>query len=133
LEFYEAEAKKQAKQFFMDVAAGLCEGDGPLPEKRPIILEAQDVLITYKGKLPGRITGSLKMPPSTLRSEKDDVESRIEKLECYIAELKKSTPTKNEVLAADEMKEAILDRAANLSCASWLKEHLQQPEKKTPR
>ena len=35
LEFYEAEAKKQAKQFFMDVAAGLCEGDGPLPEKRP--------------------------------------------------------------------------------------------------
>ncbi len=26
LEFYEAEAKKQAKQFFMDVAAGLCEG-----------------------------------------------------------------------------------------------------------
>ncbi|HCS5810326.1 TPA: YdfR family protein, partial [Escherichia coli] len=49
LEFYEAEAKKQAKQFFMDVAAGLCEGDGPLPEKRPIILEAQDVLITYRG------------------------------------------------------------------------------------
>ncbi|EEC7593150.1 YdfR family protein [Escherichia coli] len=130
LEFYEAEAKKQAKQFFMDIAAGLCEGDEPLPEKRPVILDAQDVLITYKGKLPGRITGSLKMPPSTLRSEKDDVESRIEKLECYIAELKKSTPTKNEVLAADEMKEAIPDRAANLSCASWLKEHLQQPEKK---
>nr|EEW5152292.1 YdfR family protein [Escherichia coli]EFI7721612.1 YdfR family protein [Escherichia coli] len=130
LEFYEAEAKKQAKQFFMDIVAGLCEGDEPSPEKRPVILDAQDVLITYKGKLPGRITGSLKMPPSTLRSEKDDVESRIEKLECYIAELKKSTPTKNEVLAADEMKEAILDRAANLGCASWLKEHLQQPEKK---
>ncbi|EJE0510388.1 hypothetical protein M4K56_004911, partial [Escherichia coli] len=54
---------------------------------------------------------ALKMPPSTLRSEKDDVESRIEKLERYIAELKKSAPTKNEVLAADEMKEAILDRA----------------------
>ena len=35
----------------------------------------------------------------------------IEKLERYIAELKKSAPTKNEVLAADEMKEAILDRA----------------------
>ncbi|EES5717061.1 YdfR family protein [Escherichia coli] len=62
LEFYEAEAKKQAKQFFMDVAAGLCEGDGPLPEKRPVILEAQDVLITYRGKLPGIITGSLKTP-----------------------------------------------------------------------
>ncbi|HAL2736182.1 TPA: YdfR family protein [Escherichia coli] len=71
LEFYEAEAKKQAKQFFMDVAAGLCEGNEPLPEKRPIILEAQDVLITYKGKLPGRITDALKMPPSTLRSEKE--------------------------------------------------------------
>ncbi|EES4167027.1 DUF1327 domain-containing protein, partial [Escherichia coli] len=41
----------------------LCEGDGPLPEKRPIILEAQDVLITYRGKLPGIITGSLKTPP----------------------------------------------------------------------
>ena len=35
LEFYEAEAKKQAKQFFMDVAAGLCEGDELLPETRP--------------------------------------------------------------------------------------------------
>lgn len=63
LEFYEAEAKKQAKQFFMDVAAGLCEGNEPLPEKRPVILEAQDVLITYRGKLPGIITGSLKSPP----------------------------------------------------------------------
>ncbi|EPO6262729.1 YdfR family protein, partial [Shigella dysenteriae] len=71
LEFYEAEAKKQAKQFFMDVAAGLCEGNEPLQEKRPIILEAQDVLITYRGKLPGIITCSLKMPPSTLRSEKE--------------------------------------------------------------
>ncbi|ENK6899863.1 TPA: YdfR family protein [Escherichia albertii] len=63
LEFYEAEAKKQAKQFFMDIAAGLCEVDEPLPEKRPIILEAQDMWITCKGKLPGRITGSLKTPP----------------------------------------------------------------------
>ncbi|OVE22114.1 hypothetical protein UQ44_27135, partial [Escherichia coli] len=63
LEVYEAEAKKQAKQFCMEVAAGLCEGDGPLPEKRPVILEAQDVLITYRGKLPGIITGSLKTPP----------------------------------------------------------------------
>nr|WP_105461908.1 YdfR family protein [Escherichia coli] len=130
LEFYEAAARRSIRQVFLDVAAGLCEGDEQSPEKRPIILEAQNVLITYKGKLPGRITGSLKMPPSTLRSEKDDVESRIEKLECYIAELKKSTPTKNEVLAADEMKETILDRAAHLSCASRLKEHVQQPEKK---
>ncbi|WP_251988252.1 DUF1327 domain-containing protein, partial [Escherichia coli] len=81
-------------QFFMDVAAGLCEGDGPLPEKRPIILEAQDVLITYRGKLPGRITGSLKTPPTALRSEKDDIESRIEQLECYISELKKAPQQK---------------------------------------
>ncbi|ENO4847691.1 YdfR family protein [Escherichia coli] len=130
LEFYEAEAKKQAKQFFMDIAAALCEGDEQSPEKRPIILEAQDVLITYRGKLPGIITGSLKTPQTALRSENDDIESRIEKLECYIAELKKSTPTKNEVLAADEMKETILDRAAHLSCASRLKEHLQRPEEK---
>ncbi|HIG9249310.1 TPA: DUF1327 domain-containing protein, partial [Escherichia coli] len=65
LEFYEAEAKKQAKQFFMDVAAGLCEWNEPLPEKRPVILDAQNVWITYKGKLPGRITGSLKTPPES--------------------------------------------------------------------
>ena len=90
LEFYEAAARRSIRQVFLDVAAGLCEGDELSPEKRPIILDAQDVLITYKGKLPGRITCSLKMPPSTLRSEKDDVESRIEKLECYIAELKKA-------------------------------------------
>ncbi|XIW30329.1 hypothetical protein AB2E84_10560 [Escherichia coli] len=51
------------------------------------------------------------MPPSTLRSEKDDVESRIEKLERYIAELKKAPQQKMRVLAVDEMKEAILDRA----------------------
>ncbi|MEB7742250.1 YdfR family protein [Escherichia coli] len=63
LEFYEAEAIKQAKTLFRDIAAGLCEGDELLPEKRPIILEAQNVLITYKGKLPGIITGSLKSPP----------------------------------------------------------------------
>ncbi|HAM4357487.1 TPA: DUF1327 domain-containing protein, partial [Escherichia coli] len=77
----------------MDVAAGLCEGNEPLPEKRPIILEAQDVLITYKGKLPGRITDALKMPPSTLRSEKDDIESRIEKLENCVVELNKKLST----------------------------------------
>ncbi len=33
LEFYEAEAKKKAKQFFMDIAAGLCEGDEQSQEK----------------------------------------------------------------------------------------------------
>ena len=89
LEFYEAAARRSIRQVFLDVAAGLCEWNEPLPEKRPVILEAQDVLITYKGKLPGRITCSLKMPPSTLRSEKDDVESRIEKLESYVVELNK--------------------------------------------
>ena len=89
LEFYEAAARRSIRQFFLDVAAGLCEGDELSPEKRPVILEAQNVWITYKGKLPGRITCSLKMPPSTLRSEKDDVESRIEKLESYVVELNK--------------------------------------------
>lgn len=89
LEFYEAAARRSIRQVFLDVAAGLCEGDEQSPEKRPVILEAQNVWITYKGKLPGRITCSLKMPPSTLRSEKDDVESRIEKLESYVVELNK--------------------------------------------
>ncbi|MFQ3542340.1 DUF1327 domain-containing protein, partial [Escherichia coli] len=49
----------------LDVAAGLCEGDEQSPEKRPVILEAQNVWITYKGKLPGIITGSLKTPPES--------------------------------------------------------------------
>ena len=65
LEFYESEAIKRAKTLFRDVAAGLCEGDELSPEKRPIILQAQNVWITYKGKLPGRITGSLKTPPES--------------------------------------------------------------------
>ncbi|MBI9570021.1 DUF1327 domain-containing protein, partial [Escherichia coli] len=30
-----------------------------------VILEAQNVWITYKGNLPGRITGSLKTPPES--------------------------------------------------------------------
>ncbi|MDF9148536.1 DUF1327 domain-containing protein [Escherichia coli] len=61
--FYESAARRSIRQVFLDVAAGLCEGDELSPEKRPIILEAQNVWITYKGKLPGRITGSLKTPP----------------------------------------------------------------------
>ena len=38
LEFYETEAIKQAKILFRDIAAGLCEGNEPLPGKRPIML-----------------------------------------------------------------------------------------------
>ena len=52
LEFYEAAARRSIRQVFLDVAAGLCEGDEQSPEKRPVILEAQNVWITYKGKLP---------------------------------------------------------------------------------
>ena len=65
LEFYEAAARRSIRQVFLDVAAGLCEGDEQPPEKRPVILDAQNVWITYKGKLPGRITGSLKTPPES--------------------------------------------------------------------
>ncbi|EHX9386456.1 YdfR family protein [Escherichia coli] len=65
LGFYEAAARRSIRQVFPDVAAGLCEGDEQSPEKRPVILEAQNVWITYKGKLPGRITGSLKTPPES--------------------------------------------------------------------
>ncbi|ENJ2118698.1 DUF1327 domain-containing protein [Escherichia coli] len=43
LEFYEAAARRSIRQ----------------------ILDAQNVWITYKGKLPGRITGSLKTPPES--------------------------------------------------------------------
>ncbi|MGS5904800.1 DUF1327 domain-containing protein, partial [Escherichia coli] len=63
VEVYEEEERRSIRQVFLDVAAGLCEGDEQSPEKRPVILEAQDVLITYRGKLPGIITGSLKSPP----------------------------------------------------------------------
>ena len=65
LEFYEAAARRSIRQVFLDVAAGLCEGDEQSPEKRSVILDAQNVWITYKGKLPGRITGSLKTPPES--------------------------------------------------------------------
>ncbi|MCL9901854.1 YdfR family protein [Escherichia coli] len=64
-DLYEAAARRSIRQVFLDVAAGLCEGDEQSPEKRPVILEAQNVWITYKGKLPGRITGSLKTPPES--------------------------------------------------------------------
>ncbi|MCO0412070.1 YdfR family protein, partial [Escherichia coli] len=58
-------ARRSIRQVFLDVATGLCEGDEQSPEKRPVILDAQNVWITYKGKLPGRITGSLKTPPES--------------------------------------------------------------------
>ncbi|SQQ49117.1 DUF1327 domain-containing protein [Escherichia coli] len=112
LEFYEEEAIKQAKALFRDVAAKLCEGRA-LHEKHPCFEP--------------RYTIKINSLDNTILSVKDDIESRIEQLECYISELKKSTPTKDEVLALDEMKETILDRAVRLSCASRLKEHFQQP------
>ncbi|EKR5651106.1 YdfR family protein [Escherichia coli] len=125
LEFYEAEAIKQAKTLFRDIAAGLCEGNEPSPEKRPIILEAQDVLITYKGKLPGRITGSLKMPPSTLRSEKDDIESLIEKLEGSVADLNKKLsvliPSEDEKKRRDEHYAAIYDYCHKVAHETFMK------------
>ncbi|EHT4130005.1 DUF1327 domain-containing protein [Escherichia coli] len=112
LEFYEAAARRSIRQVFLDVAAGLCEGDELLPETRPCSEARYTIKINSN---------------NTMSSAKDDIESRIEQLECYISELKKSTPTKDEVLALDEMKETILDLAARLSCASRSKEHFQQP------
>ena len=125
LEFYEAEAKKKAKQFFMDIAAGLCEGDEQSPEKRPIILEAQNVWITYKGKLPGRITGSLKTPPTALRSEKDDIESPIEKLEGSVADLNKKLsvliPSEDEKKRRDEQFAAFYDYCIEVTRRNFVK------------
>ncbi|EFJ8857303.1 DUF1327 domain-containing protein [Escherichia coli] len=111
LEFYEAEAIKRAKTLFLDVAEKLCEEEA-LQEKR----------LRSEARYTIKINSN-----NTISSAKDDIESRIEQLECYISELKKSTPTKDEVLALDEMKETILDLAARLSCASRSKEHFQQP------
>ncbi len=112
LEFYDAAARRSIRQVFLDVAAGLCEGDELLPETRPCSEARYTIKINSN---------------NTMSSAKDDIESRIEQLERYISELKKSTPTKDEVLALDEMKETILDLAARLSCASRSKEHFQQP------
>ncbi|EJE1498060.1 DUF1327 domain-containing protein, partial [Escherichia coli] len=64
--FYEAEAKKQAKQFFMDIAAALCEGDEQSQEK---CLCSEE-----------RYTIQINNAYNTILSEKDDIESRIEKL-----------------------------------------------------
>ncbi|WP_396133376.1 DUF1327 domain-containing protein [Escherichia coli] len=64
LEFYEAEAKKSRRSSFSwMLLPGYVKGMVRCRKKRPVILEAQDVLITYRGKLPGIITGSLKTPP----------------------------------------------------------------------
>ncbi|TXQ23932.1 DUF1327 domain-containing protein [Escherichia coli] len=79
LEFYEAEAKKQAKQFFMDIAAALCEGDEQSQEK---CLCSED-----------RYTVQINNAYNTILSEKDDIESRIEKLENCVVELNKKLST----------------------------------------
>ncbi len=79
LEFYEAEAKKKAKQFFMDIAAGLCEGDEQSQEK---CLCSED-----------RYTIQINNAYNTILSEKDDIESRIEKLENCVVELNKKLST----------------------------------------
>ncbi|EFN9758057.1 YdfR family protein [Escherichia sp. 14.0985] len=125
LEFYEAAARMRIRQVFLDVAAGLCEGDEQSPEKRPIILEAQNVWITYKGKLPGRITGSLKTPPTALRSEKDDIESLIEKLEGSVADLNKKLsvliPSEDEKKRRDEQFAAFYDYCIEVTRRNFVK------------
>ncbi|EFZ3419221.1 YdfR family protein [Shigella flexneri] len=118
LEFYEAAARMSIRQVFLDVAAGLCEGDEQSPEKRPIILEAQNVWITYKGKLPGRITGSLKTPPTALRSEKDDIESPIEKLEKKLSVL---IPSEDEKKRRDEQFAAFYDYCIEVTRRNFVK------------
>lgn len=99
LEFYEAEAKKKAKQFFMDIAAGLCEGNEPLPEKRLCSEE--------------RYTIQINNAYNTIQSEKDDIESRIEKLENSVVELNKKLsvqiPSEGEKKRRDEQFAAFYD------------------------
>lgn len=125
LEFYEAAARRSIRQVFLDVAAGLCEGDELSPEKRPVILEAQNVWITYKGKLPGRITGSLKTPQAALRSEKDDIESPIEKLEGRVADLNKKLsvliPSEDEKKRRDEQFAAFYDYCIEVTRRNFVK------------
>ena len=60
LEFYEAAARRSIRQVFLDVAAGLCEGDELLPETRP----CSEARYTIK------INSSDKMHQSASRPEK---------------------------------------------------------------
>ncbi|EMY5769044.1 DUF1327 domain-containing protein, partial [Escherichia coli] len=82
------------------------------------ILEAQNVWITYKGKLPGRITGSLKTPPTALRSEKDDIESPIEKLEKKLSVL---IPSEDEKKRRDEQFAAFYDYCIEVTRRNFVK------------
>ncbi|HAU9046930.1 TPA: DUF1327 domain-containing protein [Escherichia coli] len=99
LEFYEAEAKKQAKQFFMDIAAALCEGDEQSQEKRLCSEE--------------RYTIQINNAYNMIQSEKDDIESRIEKLENSVVELNKKLsvqiPSEGEKKRRDEQFAAFYD------------------------
>ncbi|UMR99276.1 hypothetical protein [Escherichia coli] len=101
------------------------EGLATSPEKRPIMLEAQNVWITYKGKLPGIITGSLKSPPTALRSEKDDIESLIEKLEGSVADLNKKLsvliPSEDEKKRRDEQFAAFYDYCIEVTRRNFVK------------
>lgn len=122
LEFYEAEAKKQAKKFFMDIAAGLFEGDEPLPETRPCSEARYTIKINSSDN---SITGSLKTPQAALRSEKDDIESPIEKLEGSVADLNKKLsvliPSEDEKKRRDEQFAAFYDYCIEVTRRNFVK------------
>ncbi|ELG42269.1 hypothetical protein A1WM_04444 [Escherichia coli KTE101] len=52
LEFYEAAARRSIRQVFLDVAAGLCEGDELLPETRPCSEARYSIKINSSDKSP---------------------------------------------------------------------------------
>ncbi|MDA4176505.1 hypothetical protein NY836_03585, partial [Escherichia coli] len=76
-------------------------------------------------KLPGRITGSLKTPPTALRSEKDDIESPIEKLESSVADLNKKLsvliPSEDEKKRRDEQFAAFYDYCIEVTRRNFVK------------
>lgn len=67
-----------------------------------------------QGKLPGRITGSLKTPPTALQSEKDDIESRIEKLWMLM-------PSEDEKKRRDEQFAAFYDYCIEVTRRNFVK------------
>ncbi|EQW79646.1 hypothetical protein G911_02112 [Escherichia coli UMEA 3121-1] len=70
-------------------------------------------------------TGSLKTPPTALRSEKDDIESPIEKLEGSVADLNKKLsvliPSEDEKKRRDEQFAAFYDYCIEVTRRNFVK------------
>ncbi|EAA7481373.1 DUF1327 domain-containing protein [Salmonella enterica] len=111
LEFYEAEAKKHAKTFFLELAEKLCEGDE----------QSQGKCLCSEERYTIQINNAY----NTILSEKDDIESRIEKLENSVVELNKKLsvlmPSEDEKKRRDEQFAAFYDYCIEVTRRNFVK------------